>query len=460
MILSQPLPISNIFNCLDLVLEGTQPERFSIYRDGVLLIDQDFDAVDGTITINMRSILIDMFTNSGHIDDNGEVVTVGESIIHVYSHDPITFTAQTGLIGSGGPVLLEQKPDLYSFVQDCKDVILQADVSVSIKFKKNGVEFLDEQYFPYNGKINIRMKDILNDMLSSEIMYEDGYHIQENQSATINVLYGNQNIEFIAISGGIGSQNIDTNVFLPKHFLTNSPQIQLANKKYKYYLSFFSALVGNTLLESMHTLVVRIYFKVPLPLRYIDFTFTDFSYNAIYTYIFDYDYLFHKFGSVAFDTVDIFLITKKNIPETTTSYTHRFIFNKQDNINDDIFMFENCMGANETICFDGQMEMSENHKSTTFKILEKTSEFKTDFSKKYKKNTGFFRSEDRHKFASEFFSSKKRYHLVNGIFKEIYLINTDANSIPLSVNDYTFEFSYSEDNRYRYSSRIDTLPTY
>jgi len=461
MILSQPLPITYIHNSLNFTFEETQSAFVTIKRNGIIFFNEELDNENGIITVNMREILLNNFKLSGNIDNDGVVIVENESIIQIITQEfgTIEFTARTGVVNTGGYIIIQQ-PSIYSFVQDCKDLILQTEGLGSIKFQKNGVDFLEEQYYPFNGQITICMKDILKDMLSSEVINGTGYHIQPNQSAVINILFGNQNIEFIAISGGIGNDNIDTKDFFTKNFLTNTPQIEIANKNHKYYLSFFTALVSNTILESMHTLVLRIYFKVPLPLRYVDFTHTDISYNSIYTFVFDYNYLFRKIGYVDISAVDIYFISKKNIPETTKSYTHRFIFNKPDTRNDDIFMFENCMGSNETICFDGQMEMSENHKSTTYKILEKTSEFKTDFSIKYKKNSGFFRSKEQQKVASEFLSSKKRYHFVDGIFKEIFLLNIDANSIPLSVNDYTFEFAYSEDNRYRNISRIDNLQSY
>ena len=179
--------------------------------------------------------------------------------------------------------------------------------------------------------------------------------------------------------------------------------------------------------------------------------------NKIYTLNIDYEGLLSLLNLTEIKAVDIW-VSIGDQPPFYKSNPLRFIFSRQTLPNDDIFLFENALGSMESIVFEGEKEEIQNHKSTAYKIDDATHEFRNDYGRTFKKSTGYFKNEELRLWASEFFSSKKRYHLVNGVVKEIYVNSMDAKSVKYDLNDYSFEFVYSEDSRYRSVERASSLP--
>lgn len=340
---------------------------------------------------------------------------------------------------------ITSQPHPLSFAADCKDLTFTATVATTITFKKDGVTFLEEEYIPFSGVISVKIKDIIKDLLYPEIPTALPY-IQTSQAATFTLEFGTETIEFYAIAGGIGTED-SIESYRKLNLLTNRPQVVSVDKVNPFYVSYFAFC------SSVYNIqVILNVYKADGTHIHVVFRPTS---KSIMTLKLDYEYISTIDAEAVAVDVQIY---NPDSGDNYYSYPYRFIFNRQSLPTDDCFLFENSQGALESIVFDGELEQIQNHKSTSYKIDDITHEYRNEYARTFKKSTGYFKTEELRLWASEFFSSKKRYHLVNGEPKEIYLNSMDLKSVLYSLNDGAFEFAYAEDSRYRAVSRSLTLP--
>jgi len=458
----QPATETFAFHCRNLIIEEV-PNPLQIVistRSGVHLtiLDDWLEPNDNDIIdFNLQTVLVSWLETMACIQ-NGRVYNEAEFDLTIHVRDNMgsgfelicDFTLLTGPVGTGENYTIEQSPVLYSFIENCNDIIIATTQPQIITIKKNDEFFLEEHYYPFNGYITIKTKDLLRDFfyskkpsfnpfLQSNNSYKFSFFIANNQTA---------DFEFIAISGGVKVLN-NINTFVLRNFFTIQPQILRINKNTTHYLNFF-------LFEDYATqLLVRAYTTDSNYIEYSNLQLTNLDY--FYTYAFSYNSLKSIFHT-DFIKVDFILkYTSDNI-NYGYSFPQRFTFDKIDSINDDYFVFENSLGGLDTICFNGLLEFSEEHKTETYLVNSELMEYKNNLSIIYKKNTGYFISKEHNNWASEFFKSKKRYHIVDGILKDIVVAKLDAKNVPLNLNDYTFEFEYSEEKNLHSIERVEVLP--
>lgn len=444
-IITQPLAISYIHNCVAFSFSSTQQEWVELKRDGVSFFNQQITPVADVVSVNLIDQLLSSFTTSGHVINN-VVVTDAESIISIITQEfgTIQFTARTGVVGTGASITIQQQPNAYNFAFDCKDLIINTELETIISFQQNGILFLEEKYFPYEGIISIKLKDILNQLLYTAVPNIPLF-VQTTQFSTFSIILPTETISFKAMAGGRGTEE-NADPFFKNNFLTNRPQITAVDKVTPIYLSYLRVPISAIIVKGYKSDNTVIQTEISM-----------LTSNNIYTFSCTYSSLLTLFNVDELKAVDINVLIGDE-PPFTQSNPFRFIFSRQTLPFDDIFLFENTFGSIEAIVFEGILEEIQNHKSISYKIDDITHEFRNDFSRSFKKNTGIFKNEAHRKWSSEFFSSKKRYHLVNGTYKEIYVNSIDAKSVKFDLNDFSFDFSYSEDSRHYEITRASSLP--
>lgn len=461
-IISQPLALSYIHNCNQFSFDSLQSEWVSISRDNVQFYSQQVEPVNDIISVDMIAILLANFASTGDIVNN-IVVVEKESLIKITTQEfgDIEFTAMTGPVGTGSVIILLQQPDFFSFAFDCKDLILETSLETIISFQKDGVLFLEEKYFPFAGQISIRLKDIFINMLSCKSSDSETLYKQTEQYAMFSIIFPSQTLNFWVIAGG---RNSDTPAsdFMLKNLLTNRPQISILDKKCPLIFSFAKLRQEAVVMLHLYKCWENDFddWLVSLPaIQTDDNQFSIHTVNYTFEQLIDLINANSEYSTSAITHVDVVIRHSTEVQdEYEYSNPFRFIFSRQTLPHDDIFFFENALGSLEAIIFEGIMEETQAHKSISYKINDVTSEYRNDFSRSFKKNTGIFKNEFNRKWASEFFSSKKRYHHVNGISKEIYVNSIEAKSTKFELNDFAFDFSYSEDSRYCEIPRASSLP--
>jgi hypothetical protein len=223
-ILSQPIPISYIHNCLPFSFDSTQPAWVTLKRDGVQFYSAEIAPVNNVVTANMSQLLLAEFTAWGKVVNN-IVVVQAECTVTILSQEfaDINFTAKSGVVGTGSGISIVQQPYSNNFAYDCKDLILSTELESILSFYKNNVLVLEEKYFPFNGQIVVKLRDMLTGLLSPTIP-DNSLFTQPDQVATFNVVYPGGSITFKAIAGGRGNSE-DPATFILNNFLTNRPQI-------------------------------------------------------------------------------------------------------------------------------------------------------------------------------------------------------------------------------------------
>ena len=468
-ITSKPFSTSLIDNCLPLIWESnlTSNRPVTVTRDGVQIWGGYIPVLNGLVIVDVQSILTAAYKTLEILDQNGYVLVQSSNTIIFSSPDLpgsyyefIGITGEIGTNTSGFTLQPVKQPDAYSFVNDINDLVFYSENSQILTLKKNSEIIFVCEYAPFENYININVRDLIKDTLAPQVPSHTMFN-QTEQFAKFTVEISDKIIDFYVISGGIGNtaNGLD---FMTKNVLTNRAQIMAIDRVTPIMLTFAKFHKHAKVMLSIYKSWVTDADTWSKEYN-IDTEEVEFSMHTLNT---SYDKLMELVNNNNSTPTDSITHVDVVIRQTTTmpgvySYSNpvRFVFSRQTLPFDDIFLFENAVGSIEPIVFEGIMEETQAHKSVSYKINDKTSEYRNDFSRSFKKNTGIFKNESHRLFASEFFSSKKRYHFKDGISREIFVFSTDAKSIKYDLNDFAFEFSYSEDSRYREVPRLSSLPT-
>jgi len=166
----QPATETFAFHCRNLIIEEV-PNPLQIVistRSGVHLtiLDDWLEPNDNDIIdFNLQTVLVSWLETMACIQ-NGRVYNEAEFDLTIHVRDNMgsgfelicDFTLLTGPVGTGENYTIEQSPVLYSFIENCNDIIIATTQPQIITIKKNDEFFLEEHYYPFNGYITIKTK--------------------------------------------------------------------------------------------------------------------------------------------------------------------------------------------------------------------------------------------------------------------------------------------------------------
>lgn len=340
-------------------------------------------------------------------------------------------------------------PSALSFSGNVAPLVVAASGATAFVLKKNGVEILNEVYYPDNsGKFTVELKEIIDSVLYVGI--PGGNMFQQLNAVGSFALYIDNILvcSFKAVKSGVDDLNPSATTFLRANFLTWQPQILKVKYNDPQWLTYYAG-------EDCRIRVMYYYTLNNLP-QTQETTLYTMNAGKCYSLNMKYSHLRSYINPVTLKPycIDVWVETLSGVK---ISYIQRYQLTDAYNRFDDLFLFENSLGGVDVIRFDGWMEARDDHKISTAVFNDVTKEYELEYNRIYSKNTGYIPTESFRKWALDFFSSINRFHIVNGLNKRILLPKFDTKNVIGELNDFSFEFAYSEEDKYEQYSRLTAL---
>jgi hypothetical protein len=337
-----------------------------------------------------------------------------------------------------------QFPDSLSLAGNISDIILNSTAQVNFKIMEGSATLLEENYDPDSESlIKIRLRDILPLLLYSVIPSSNVFE-QVNAVKTLALHIDNSPTTIKVVNGGVNA-SIDAETFLAANWLTWQPQ----QKKVKFtdpeWLSYFST-------EAV-TIKLKAYFKEDPPET---ITLTILTAHKLYSLNVNFQYLSGLFSTAQPVYFDIWT----EYMGIRLSFIQRYVLIADYNEFDDIFVFENTLGAIDTVRLTGSREEDNQFEISSAIFDENSSDYNVQYGQVFTKNTGYYTSARERSWLNEFMNSTKRYYLTPDGLKSITISKTDAK---FNLSDsasfyYTFNFALSRQTKFLNFARTETLP--
>ncbi|MFR5660444.1 MAG: hypothetical protein ACLUDU_21655, partial [Butyricimonas faecihominis] len=97
--------------------------------------------------------------------------------------------------------------------------------NLSFKLQIGDVAIIDEVYTPSDGKIVIRCKEVIDEILKVKVPLSDNDIFEQNDAIkNFRAILGNREINFTVVKGGIGDLAESSEIFMKTQWLTLQPQ--------------------------------------------------------------------------------------------------------------------------------------------------------------------------------------------------------------------------------------------
>ena len=329
-----------------------------------------------------------------------------------------------------------QQPDSLCFSGNVEDFILTGITgNVHFKLQVDNTIVIDEIYTPEAGRVRIKCRDVIDELLSVVIPTSDvDFFVQSNAVKVFRATLGNMVVNFTVVKGGIGDLEETSAVFLKTQWLTLQPQQKEILLNQPEWLSYFGVVVGK----------VRV--KAYLPDGTEEKSILDIEAGKLYAIDVSYLKMRARFGQ-ALGYYDVWV---EDTDGNRLTYIQRFVLGTPENSN--IYLFENTLGGIDTVIFSGEFVEKIRTEGKIATILDESRDCDIDFEISCEQNTGFIPSRDYARWLLGFFVSKQKYHVSDAI-RRIYTRESENEYTVNSLNDYSFEFFYSRQTRYNYVIR-------
>jgi len=332
------------------------------------------------------------------------------------------------------------QPDLYSFAGNLKNIVVISSAKISFTLKRGTDVLLQTTYDPgVTGRIEIDIKKIIQDLLTSELPAMDAISVKDFPAFAFSV-DSEAEILFYVFKGGVDAYV--TSDWFAENFLTWMPQTNYVHWNQAQYLSYVALQLSSVKIKG--------YFSDGTDQTVL---FVNLVQNKINTLNLQYSSLPVLFENKQPQYIDVWV---ENAEEQRMSYIQRLVL-KNSSPDDNYFLFENSLGGWDSICFDGKLKNEGTSDVKTFSQEDVTSEYQVDAVEKYLKNTGYF-VDDRHRlWAFEFFKTKERYFLSHReFFEKIVVLSSTIASQKTEPSSYNFSFSLSNSTKFINLSRTET----
>ncbi|MCX6231165.1 MAG: hypothetical protein NTZ33_06435 [Bacteroidetes bacterium] len=341
-------------------------------------------------------------------------------------------------------------PENLCFSANVAPLVVATNVATAFVLKKNGIEILNEIYYPDDtGIFSVELKNIIDSLLSVDIPTNAAF-IQCNAVATFTLFVDNLLVHtFVCVKSGVdGTPPLAIN-FFKSNFLTWQPQTLKVKYEETQYLTYYAT----------QNIVVKLkfyYYQDNLIISQAA-TYGSYSGGKCYSFYMKYSYLRSKLIPATIKPlyIDVWVV---NSIGSILSYVQRYQLQDNYDCFDDLFMFENSLGGIDVIRFDGLMQARDEHKISSAVFNGITKDYDLEYCRIYSKNTGYISSEAHRRWALDFFSSINRYHISEGLYRQFVLSKFDTKNSKGELNEFNFEFYYAEKLKYELYSRLTDLP--
>ena len=329
-----------------------------------------------------------------------------------------------------------QQPDSLCFSGNVEDFILTGVTGdVHFKLQVDNIIVIDEIYAPEVGRVRIKCRDVIDELLSVAIPTSDvDFFVQSNAVKVFRATLGNMVVNFTVVKGGIGDLEETSAVFLKTQWLTLQPQQKEILLNQPEWLSYFGVVVG------------KVWVKAYLPDGTEEKSILDVEAGKLYAIDVSYLKMRARFGQV----LGYYDVWVEDTDGNRLTYIQRFVLGTPENSN--IYLFENTLGGIDTVIFSGEFVEKIRTEGKIATILDESRDCDIDFEISCEQNTGFIPSRDYARWLLGFFVSKQKYHVSDAI-RRIYTRESENEYTVNSLNDYSFEFFYSRQTRYNYVIR-------
>jgi hypothetical protein len=323
-------------------------------------------------------------------------------------------------------------------------------VATSFVLKKNGVEILNEVYYPDNtNRFKVELKEIIDSTLYISIPTNNMYQ-QLNAYSTFTIFIDNiLSHTFIAVKSGMEGILPYASVFFKGNFLSWQPQLLKVKYQDPQWLTYYACVDCR--------IRVKYYYTVNNATATQETTLYTMNTGRCYTLNMKYSHLRGYMNPPTLKPTHI-EVWAETLAGVKLSYVQRYQLTDAYDRFDDLFMFENSLGGMDVIRFNGWMENRDEHTVSTAVFNQLTKEYELEYNRVFNKNSGYIPTEAYRKWALEFFTTINRYHIADGLNKRIVVSKYDTKNTKGELNDFSFDFSYSEEDRYEQYSRMTTLP--
>jgi len=321
--------------------------------------------------------------------------------------------------------IITLQPDSLSLSSNLKRFVISSATEIRFKLSVGEILLIDESYSPDAlGKIEIDIKEVVNSQLSLSIPTTDIFE-QLNICKSFTAQIDETSIVFSAIRAGVENLAVSATEFLAQNFLTWQPQSKQVGYSQPEWLTYYAPVAGSLKVKfylSDNTSVVQTLTALAAG--------SCISVNMMFSRI-----MALQAGSKQ-GYCDVWV---ENAAAERLTYIQRYIYKETETI-DEHFPFENSLGGLDTAVFSGDSVAVPEVENVEGLFDEESVQLDGTFTRLFSKNSGW-KSKLEAQWLWDFFSSKNRYKIQDGVLKKISLRESDIQNS--SLDDFkSFSFKY------------------
>jgi hypothetical protein len=339
-------------------------------------------------------------------------------------------------------MIINQQPSAINFSGNLRDIVITNAAPVSLKLMQGAALIIEEIYSPdAANKITIRLKDIIDGLLSSSVPTTDVFHQNQAYANYTAIFNDTESITFLVIKGGVDADLVDAELFTESAFLTWQPQQKVVKFHDPEWITYYAKSASVLKAKGYNASTSQTVTLAALPAGQLT------SVNVNYGHLIS-----------LFTTQPLYIDVWVEVSGAVKSYVQRYILSADEFEFEDIFVFENSLGGIDTIRLSGEKQTNENFKFDSALFDESVADYSVTPEQVFEKNTGYFNSERERFWSLDFFSSLKKYHNRSGSLRKIIVTKPALASVEGEIADYKFNFAYSKQTNYLNLPRQTSLP--
>lgn len=330
-------------------------------------------------------------------------------------------------------MIVTSGPSTYNFAGNITSLVIATDQAVEFALHEADKELLRENYMPLGGVVSIDLRHLMQNRCTPTPLTTD--HLQFSPLTpyryTVNDTPGDL---FYVLHGGVGSDLVDQALFLRTSWLSWQPQTRHTTYHMPQWLRYVALVSSRVRL--------RAYIGPGHEPAERDIA----TLEAGHVYTFDLSYAFIA-GTL--DSAPAYYDVWVEDPlGNTLSYIQRYVYKERDDFNADTFIWANSLGGYDSASFHGERVESLEIETRTAFTCERNLEYELDFTRSYKKSTGWINDEATRLWILDFFHSTERYHLGDHGLERIYVTKPKLEATRGAIAGYDFIFSPARAQRY------------
>lgn len=341
-------------------------------------------------------------------------------------------------------MVIIKQPGVLNLSGNLPDLLISDPAAVELKLYQGADLILTETYQPdADDNIRIVLKDIIDGLLSIQIPSFDDVTLHQSTgyadfTATLNDV---TDVAFRVVKGGVDSDGLDVSEFLAANFLTWQPQQKTVQYHDPEWLTYYAAAAV--------TIKAKGYYDASDE----TISIATLAAGQLVTLGMNYGQLISLFTDQP-----LYIDVWAELDAVRLSFIQRYILSDEDFQYNDVFVCENSLGGIDTMRFTGELKAISDFEFKAALFDEETRDFFSAPIPAFEKNSGLFRSSRERMWSEDFFKSLQKYYLFEGDLKRVRITKLSLQSVNGLPASYTFNFTWSKQNKYLNLSRADSLP--